>query len=371
MRRRVLLATFETPGYGGASSASYALFERMLQDGVDARFLSLIDAGQEAFLQTTFGPMFGNPRGLPHVHTQALEGAFHGPQPRLGAVIAALAPDVALCVGFIAALAVKQASPSTRVVFYTAGCNAIDRFLPRHGDAIRTSHALRTAPETLALQDTPHANERRAAELADLILVHSDLVRELYGSFHPSTTGKIYPDVIWMAEWIHGEAAREAALGRDFGQRDIDMLFVASRWDRFEKNLPLVREIVAGCPELRGHVVGLLDTPLASATCHGLVADRQALFGLMGRSKVVVSPSRFDAAPGVLYEASALGCNVVASRNCGNWLLCHEALVAEPFTAAGFIAAVRRATTRKFPDRMASLLATRSYATLLDICDLC
>lgn len=370
MSRHVLLATFETPGYGGGSSASYALFEQLQRDGVEVTYLNLIDADQEPFLRNTFGPAFGNPRGLANVHTCVLEGAFHRPQPRLSALIRDIGPDVALCVGFIASLAVKQAAPETKVILHAAGCNSINRHLERYGDAISTCDALRSA-EGPSPFDMPHATESRAVELTDLILVHSDLVRELYDHFFPYAKGKIYPDVIWMAEWIYGEAAQHAALAQPFEARDIDLLFVASRWDRYEKNLPLLREIIAGCPELRCHVVGMLDTPLAAGTSHGLVADRRELFSLMGRAKAVVSPSRFDAAPGVLFEASALGCNVVTSRNCGNWSLCHETLVVESFTAAAFVAAAKRAMTQKLPDRMSQLLGAGSYATLIDICDLC
>ena len=32
---------------------------------------------------------------------------------------------------------------------------------------------------------------------------------------------------------------------------------------------------------------------------------------------------RIDAAPGILFEGAVMGCNLVASKNCGNWEVCH------------------------------------------------
>ena len=76
------------------------------------------------------------------------------------------------------------------------------------------------------------------------------------------------------------------------------------------------------------------------------------MFDLMGRTKTVVSPSTFDVAPGILYEASALGCNVVASPNCGNAAICHEALIAADATVNALTSVIRRSLTARFPDRL-------------------
>jgi len=51
------------------------------------------------------------------------------------------------------------------------------------------------------------------------------------------------------------------------------------------------------------------------------------VFRLMGNAKTIVSTSRYDAAPGILFEGSVMGCNLVASRNCGNWKICHTELL--------------------------------------------
>jgi glycosyltransferase involved in cell wall biosynthesis len=105
---------------------------------------------------------------------------------------------------------------------------------------------------------------------------------------------------------------------------------------------------------------------LPSANCHGLIADRLELFSLLGRSKVLVSPSAFDPAPGILWEASALGCNVIASRNCGNWMLCNTELLAESGQPDEFAAKIRQALHVKFEDNMQLFLDAESYSDLVE-----
>ena len=121
-------------------------------------------------------------------------------------------------------------------------------------------------------------------------------------------------------------------------------------------------------PRLAGlavHVVGEVPERVAGATFHGPIGDRAALFDLMGRARAVASPSLLDAAPGVLFEGSAMGCNAVASRNCGNWELCNEALVVEPFTVDAFASRLALAQERPFPDHLARFLERGSYRRLV------
>ena len=87
----------------------------------------------------------------------------------------------------------------------------------------------------------------------------------------------------------------------------------------------------------------------------------------MGRARAVACPSLIDAAPGILFEASAMGCNVVASRNCGNWEICHPDLLADPCTSDAFAACLTRARATKHADHLDRFLERRSYRELVKI----
>jgi glycosyltransferase involved in cell wall biosynthesis len=190
--------------------------------------------------------------------------------------------------------------------------------------------------------------ERVVVESSDLILPHSPHVRFAFEQFFPGHMGKVYANDLSIADLCYREAEAFSALARPFAQRDIDVLFVASDWERPEKNYPLVQKLAASCRNLRLHLVGAAPTDGLPLHRHGVIADRRALYALLGRSRALVCPSHFDAAPGVLFEASAMGCNVVASPNCGNWQLVPEPLLAR--SPAAFDACIRRAAAAPYAD---------------------
>ncbi len=47
-----------------------------------------------------------------------------------------------------------------------------------------------------------------------------------------------------------------------------------------------------------------------------------------------------------------MGANVVASRNCGNWSLCHEQLLVNPPSASRFVSRIQESLHLKFPTDM-------------------
>jgi hypothetical protein len=67
-----------------------------------------------------------------------------------------------------------------------------------------------------------------------------------------------------------------------------------------------------------------------------------------------------------LFEGSALGCNLIASKNCGNWPLCNERLVAHPFARQVFLDKIRLSLTAPHQDHIDVFLQSGSYADLLE-----
>lgn len=364
-RRRLLLACYEVPGFGGASTSAYELFRTLREGGYEAELLCFIEEPDRDFFRYSFGDRLGNPAGLPGVTTWGFDRSLLDPQPELTRLIAAMAPEVMLAVGYIAAILLGQAAPERRLVFFTAGSQQAQTAIDtgRAPDAVTLTgrlDRLRAAPGIKSDQ------ERIAMEAADLVVTHSPMILEFFRSFYRGFHGKLYPRVVWMAEWIHRGAGRHAALARPFAERQIDLLFVASSWDRREKNYPLVEAIAAGLPRAAIHVVGDVNTRLPGVVHHGFVADREAMLALLGNSRSVVCPSRIDAAPGILFEASALGCNVVASKNCGNWRLCHPELLVESYGRDEFVEKSARSLTRKFEDNMDEFLRPSSCEDLVE-----
>lgn len=360
MRPRLLLGVTEAPSVGGSSTATYDLFRRMLRDGYDAHYVTLIDQDDAAYFQFVFGGDLGNPGGLSNVRQCWLRGYLDDPHPELSELVATLDPDAAIGFGFLATLLLKNAAPTRRTVFVTGTCRQAQDYVTsgRAQDAIALGRALATGAITPRAINT---GEQRAVAKCDLMVTHSALVLEMVKRFFAGSIGKVYPSVISFAEWICEGAMPWRRCARRFDERDIDVLFIASDWDRAEKNYPMVKAISEGLGDARVHIVGDVPWTLPSVTYQGFIAPREALFDLLGRARCLACPSRIDAAPGILYEGSVMGCNLVASKNCGNWELCHPELLADPFGPEAFIACIRRAMQRKYEDRMEDILQHRSY----------
>lgn len=371
MGKFILLGCYEVPGWGGASTATYRLFEIMRSHGLNVGYLNIIAEQDSAYFKYLFGKDYGNPRSLDNVHTCHLNAPLDHPHPELTAILRSLSPDLMVGVGDLASHLMKLALPETKLVFMTTGCQQIQEAI-RQGK-VRDFIELERMIDRARVRDRPSTmprilstGEETSVALADLIIAHSEMTLFLFRNFFPSHVDKLYSDVIWKAEWIYQEALTYSHLGRPFAERDIDALFVSNSWERKEKNYELVKELVPLLGGLEIHIVGEARERIPHATHHGLIRNREEMFRLMGRAKAVVSPSLFDAAPGILFEASAMGCNIVASKNCGNWRICHDALLVDPFAADGFAEKIALGKLSTMPDNMGRFLRAKSYDNLVE-----
>ena len=340
-----LHASFDTPGWGGGATTAYACFERRQREGARVHFLNLVTDEFARELRDALGEDFHNPSRLADVHTHRLIEPWWRPHQELTSLIAAIRPDAVVAHGFLAAALMRMSAPAVPVVFLTSGSRQVKRLV---GDGSLRDFAdfARLAARGVGFTVARTDKEYQAVVGSDLILLHSPHVRLAFEQFFPAHMGKVYDRLISVADTVYESAAPFAALARPFAERDVDVLFVSSYWQRPEKNYPLVRRLAAACRDLRVGLVGRADADDAPLQRHGILG-RHDLFALLGRTKVLVSPSLFDAAPGVLFEADALGANVVASTNCGNWQLCNPELLAT--TPDDFVRCIRRAVQEKLP----------------------
>jgi glycosyltransferase involved in cell wall biosynthesis len=366
--RRILLASYEVPGYGGASTASYRLLDVLRASGLDVVFVNLIDEQDGEFFRHVFGPSYGNPRGLDAVFNCHLSGRLYGDHPELETLLEQQAPDVMIGIGFIAALLLARAGHGRKLVFLTSGCQQTKNAIMR-GNARDYLDVKREMDRGIRRPKITSLEERDAVDAADLIVFHSGMTRALYAHYYPYHAGKFAPQTLSFARWIHADAAEHAGVAKPFDERDIDVLFVASDWRRAEKNFAFVEKIAGKAIGRRIDVIGEFEKAARGATHHGLIADRRETFALMGRARTVACPSRFDTAPGVLFEASALGCNVVASENCGNWTLCNEDLRVRDFTPAAFADSCEKARTAKYSDHLQEFLDHGPFTEVIETLD--
>jgi len=363
---KILIACFEVPGWGGASTACYKMFEMLQKDGLDVSLVNIIAEHDAAYLEYRFGDKMGNPRGLQRVYNCVLSGNNYQHQAALHELMENINPDLMVGVGWIAAYVLALVQSSRKLIYMTTGCSWMKKYidLKKGNDYLSFEENIQPHPERITGRKLL---ESKVVEQSDLILTHSAMMLQLYRALYPSCVGKIYDKVVWFSEWIYQDALCYEYLRRPFEAREIDVLFIASDWSRKEKNYPLARKIQLKLGDLNIHVVGEVPDKIAGVTYHSFIPDRDAVFRLMGNAKAVVSTSLFDASPGILFEASALQCNVVASRNCGNWQLCNGELLVDPVSGRGFRNAIRLATNRKYPDNLAFFKGEESFDDLKDL----
>jgi len=363
--KTILLGCYEIPGYGGASTAGYQLFEDLQKDGFEVYYLNIIHPDDGEYFRYVYGENFGNPKTLKKVSNCVLKNKLFGPHPELAECIQRLAPQVHIGIGHLAALLMKQVAPDLPLIFLPSGCDQAQQDILRgKGDFLTLQRHILAGHSPPLI---PSGEESEAVELANLIIPHAEAIKLLYQYYYPSHVGKLYEKVVWRGEWIYNAGLRYASLARPFEERDIDLLFLASSWRRSIKNFPLVAKIASHFPDRHIHIVGDGQPPLGTVTQQALIVAREELFALMGRAKTVMCPSLFDAAPGILFEAAAMGCNLIASQNCGNWRICHPGLLVELEERADMFTKIRLSLERPFPDNIDYFVRTHSYKTLMDI----
>jgi hypothetical protein len=363
---RVLLASTDPPGVGGSGTASLDLFRRMRADGWDVHYVHVVDDVDAAFHQMDFEGSLGDADGLLNLHCCCVPGLSARHQPVLASLVAETAPSVLVGFGFLATGLLKASAPHRRVIFVTGTCRQAQDFVTsgRASDAVALGHGLATGAITPRIINRA---ERLAVDRCDLVVTHSEQTKAMFERFFAESIGKVYPSALSFAEWIAGGAEPWKHLARAFAERDIDALFIASDWGRVEKNYALVSRLGRRLGGLRVHVVGDVPHPLRWAVHHGFLRDRGTLFELMGRARSIVCPSLIDAAPGILFEGSVMGCNLVASKNCGNWDVCHPDLLVEPFDEGHMSERIHLAAARKYDDRLDHFTTQGAYRELTAI----
>lgn len=349
---RIAVGSLGVPELGGESAVASALHEQLLDDGADSSLLNLLEPADVAYCQHELG-RYGNPHRLPAVETIGLRAPSPGPRPEVAAALEKLAPDLLIGIGAGAAALLGKAAPARRLIFVATACHHLH--LDRRRRRKRRSERPNLVP--------PLEVEEAAVSAADLVLAHSTSARRALAAHFPSYEGKLADEVLWLADWVERDVERYEARKRVFAERELDVLFVARSWKEPRANRELMLALAERNRGLRLHVVG--DGGDAAPGGFWPEARREQLLELMGTAKVVVLTHGLASAPFALYEATAMGCNVVASRGCGNRRFANPQLIAPSNDPDAFSDAIRLALAAPLAGEVAP--SSHSYETLVQI----
>lgn len=321
---RVILARDSFPYLGGSSTILYLLFESLLKRLPNAECWNIVSPRMLAVGRRHFGPHWPNPKGLPNVRTFVLNGnrgmttirrALRGQ--RVAAIISKSRKTTSL---------LKHLEPSVPVWHLTSTCSVIknaitaDRFVSMES-AIRRLR--RNELPVLRCQE-----ELAAVRAADRILFHTRSMRFWYYTFYPQYREKMEDEVFWDYPLLKAQFHEVNPTQIPWKKRPIDLLFVASDWRRVEKNFPMMKKLCQIFHRKKIMVIGFLPETLPDPVIAFDSMSQADVVQAMVQAKVLVSPSRYDEAPNVLFEAAIAGGNIVCSRNCGNYQLTPKEFVA-------------------------------------------
>jgi len=244
MGLRILFACNQVPNYGGANTTFYMLFEILQREGWDVHYLNIIENDRLEFYRSTFGNVFGNPKYLPNVHNILFNDGISHHQVRK--LIDSINPDLFVGKNFKAPFMLKTLKSEIETWFLPSGCSQIRNgiykgILRSEIDALkRARHYRNSIPLTWA-------PEIQAVEKADKIICHTGSTRFWFNYFYPEHKHKISENILWSAPLVYERLSKEKSDLKNFKNRSIDVLFVANRWSRDEKNYDMVKKIIRSC----------------------------------------------------------------------------------------------------------------------------
>ena len=341
---RLILAREGFPYLGGSSTLLYLLFETLQAKLPDAECWNIVTPHMWKTARYHYGPHWSNPRGLQNVRTFLLDGA----KGRLAIKRALRAKPTAAIVSKsrTSTALLKELDASIPMWHLTSTCSIVKNAVAS-GRFPSMEHVIRQL-RTDRFPPLRSPEEQHAVRRADRILFHTKSVKFWYYTFYPQGREKMEEEIFWDYPLIKRQFHHINARKTPWAARPIDLLFVATDWKRGEKNFPLLKQLCRSFERKKIMVIGFLPERLPRSVIAFNTMSQDDVVQAMVQAKVVVCPSRYDEAPNVLFEAAIAEANIVCSKNCGNYRLAHEALVAQ-LDRHDFIRKIRIALRSYYP----------------------
>jgi len=171
-------------------------------------------------------------------------------------------------------------------------------------------------------QNTNIQQEFQSLELAKKVIFNSELTCSLFQTF--------YKEKVKHYSIINTSLFQNIIppSNENLSTRPYDLLFICSDFNRKIKNCKFVKKLFqqAKFTSLKKLVIGqgdLFDTGVPNIEIYP-PQPNHLISSFMKQCKVLVFPSLFDSSPNTVYEALESGCNVVISKNIGNWKQFHK-----------------------------------------------
>lgn len=325
----ILYLSTQYPGFGGAATEAYETIKRLRKLGHGVTGIFVDHCGHcprgrgcgRPDVETWADPdRIGGIIGMKFCEQERIKNIVNGSKHRQAAW------DVVVGKNYLAAQwAALARCPS---VYITSGIDYISLI----------------GKEAVTIAEAPPAGgyDLRAMSAVKAIICHSTLDAQLIAKTFPKELfGKIYSKVVFTPNIaVRSDADRNRV---PYSNRQYDLCFSASNWDRTMKNVGLALGVCRQIPEKQIVVCGMnFRSDQKNVNTVGLLSHSQML-RIMENSRVVAIPSLYDPSPNLYAEAIACGCNVVVNKNVGNIEGHPKGLIAKSLNVADFLETVNYA----------------------------
>ena len=225
-------------------------------------------------------------------------------------------PDLIFAKNYAAPAYSRSLYSNSKVIYLASGCPHMMKLSAKDISAVKY---LKSSEANSFRQ------EIRAVEVSDYILPNSEIAKRLIVKHYGNSTKILDPMNTSLATHFSPKKIQ-------FSRRKYDIVFICSNFSRTVKNSKLAREIFERFKDREKLAIGggsfafsnIPNTTCLPATEHGKVIDA------LSNSKLVLSPSYYDASPNIIREAIECGANILVSKNCGwsetypNELVCED-----------------------------------------------
>lgn len=247
-------------------------------------------------------------------------------------------PDVIYAKNYLAPITSKHLFPKTKIVylvsgvFYTSMLNTIYDEITSVQNILQNFEYYRkkinecsNLPLFINIEQ-----EKKTLSIVDGVIFNSKLTRDLMKLYYHNDVKNDKIINTSLLKPINNECL-------NFNTREYDIIFVSSNFSRKIKNPLFVKELFLDqrLSDIKKMVIGDGDlfnnTDIKNLT---ILKQQQNSIVLehMKNSKLLILPSLFDSSPNTVYEALECGCNVIISKNVGNYEIFNEECVCEDTT---------------------------------------
>ena len=323
---KILVASTQYPGYGGAATNAYSIIKYLRSKGYNVAGL-FVDPHKVNVDPDNIGGIYlvNNYMAEKHDIMSKITNFLHG------------TPNICLAKNVIAPRYCKYYFPQSYMVYLVSGIFAADKYYRETGEYEQTaSDILRQFDDktsrTKLINIFADTSEIKTLEISNMIVLNSELAKKIFRNIYERYDNKIFKTVIDSTNC----SKQNVSLTDDTLKtitKEYDIILICSNYNRLIKNNSFLRSILLK-NEFKNYkkcIIGLnynLMSKIPNTTYVDLIPNSEVI-KYLSKSKVLLFPSLFDANPNTVREALMMNCLPLISTGVGYCEIFPEYLVCQ------------------------------------------